>query len=170
MALWTVRLFLFAAAIMNGILVGGGTDRALIGFPAWQVVGPQAWATFSRQADLGNGRLWYPLWAFAGMLCSAMAAVLLLYWSVPASLTARLCVYAAAVLTIGGLLLTIKAAPIMLGLRRIGDDPGLLQHAFEGFTYWSYWRLACQFLGWLAILCALLTLSDVQAGTALMTP
>jgi len=158
MTLSMLRTLLFVAAVANGILVGGGIDRALIGFPAWRAAGPQAWATFSRRADLGNGRVWYPLWAFAGMLCSVAAAVGVTYWIAPPSSAFTIAIYAGALFTIGGLLLTLKAAPIMLGLRANNNDTAVLQHAFEGFSYWSYWRLASQFIGWIATLYALMTL------------
>jgi hypothetical protein len=154
-----LRTLLFIAAVTNGILVGGAIDRALIGFPAWRAVGPQAWATFSRHADLVNGRVWYPLWAFAGMICSVAAAVLVTYRSAPFSAACQIAVDAGALFTIGGLLLTLKAAPIMLGLRAIDNDPVALQRAFEGFSYWSYWRLGSQSIGWMTNLCALIALA-----------
>ena len=158
MTLSMLRTLLFIAALTNGILVGGAIDRALIGFPAWRAVGPQAWATFSRHADLANGRVWYPLWAFAGMLCSVAVAVLITYWRAPFSGASKVAIYVGALFTIGGLLLTLKAAPIMLGLRASDNDPVVLQRAFDGFSYWSNWRLGSQFIGWIANLSALITL------------
>jgi hypothetical protein len=156
---WMIRTILIIAAIMNGVVAGGGIDRAVIGFPAWRAIGPQQWATFSRHADLDKGRFWYPLWAFAGMLCSVAAAVVVTYWSTPTSGAAKVAIYAGALFTIAGLSLTLKAAPIMLSLRHTDNDPVVLQHAFDGFAYWSYWRLAAQFLGWLANVCALAVLN-----------
>ena len=148
MKLSAAQGLIFVAAIMNGILVGGGLDRALVTFPAWRAIGSVAWATFSRHADLGNGRLWYPLWGFAGMICSVAAAVVV-YWFSEAPLAARSAVDGA-LFTIGGLLITLKAAPIMLSLSRLGDDPLVLQQALDGFAFWSYIRLVFQVLGWLA--------------------
>ena len=161
MKLSSIQVFVLVAAITNGILVGGGLDRALVGFPAWRVVGPQAWADFSRHADLAKGRFWYPLWAFAGMVCSVVAAVIL-YLNTSVDHHARIPVYAAALFATGGLLLTLKAAPIMLGLSRVGNDPDALEGAFNGFAFWSYLRLASQFLAWLANLGSLAILSTIR--------
>jgi hypothetical protein len=44
-----------------------------------------------------------------------------------------------------GLLLTIKAAPIMLSLRSLGSDSLALQSAFDGFDWWGRWRNVVQF-------------------------
>jgi len=126
---------IFAASLMDGILVGGGIDRALVAMPAWHHVGPVSWATFSRHADLGNGLILYPLEAFSGMILS-VAAVILFRWESTAPRAAQMPIYAAA-LTIGGLLVTRKAAPIMLGVRNLGDDPAALQRAFDGFEFWG---------------------------------
>src|SRR5258708_37424001 len=41
------------AAFLNGLLTGGNVDRLLIASPAWERVGFEAWAEFSRNADLG---------------------------------------------------------------------------------------------------------------------
>jgi len=157
---WALFLIV-AAAVMDGILAGGGVDRALIALPAWRIVGPMGWAAFSQHADLGNGRLWYPLWALGGMICSVGAAIIL-YRDSRATSATRAPVYAAAVFMVGGLLITLKAAPIMMSINRLGNDPVALQHAFDGFAFWSYIRLGSQFLGWLANLWSLVALGSMM--------
>jgi hypothetical protein len=87
---------------MDGILVGGGIDRALVAMPAWHHVGPVGWGTFSRYADLGNGLVLYPLEAFSGMILSVAAAILFRAQST-APRAARMPIYAAALFTVGGL-------------------------------------------------------------------
>lgn len=45
--------------IVVGQLLGTVADslnRTLVEMPAWRQLGAQAWAAFSRRADLGNGR------------------------------------------------------------------------------------------------------------------
>jgi hypothetical protein len=140
---------IFAGSLMDGILVGGGIDRALVAMPAWHHVGPVGWATFSRHADLGNGLILYPLEAFGGMILSVAATILFCPEST-APRAARMPIYAAALFTIGGLLVTLKAAPIMLGVRNLGDDPAALQRAFDDFEFWGALRLASQTLGYFA--------------------
>ena len=38
-----------------------GVDRTLVGGPAWQALGAEAWTQFSRRADLGTGLIAYPV-------------------------------------------------------------------------------------------------------------
>jgi hypothetical protein len=111
-------------------------NRTLIEMPAWKHLGAQAWATFSRLADLGNGTILYPLAGIGGLLLVLAAAIVFRLgrrrpWFV------AIPVYGAALMVIGVILTTTQAAPFMLSLRRIGDDPRALQQAFEGFYRWD---------------------------------
>jgi hypothetical protein len=49
------RLLVAAAVFMSGILAETVVDRTLVGGPAWHALGVEAWAQFSRRADLGTG-------------------------------------------------------------------------------------------------------------------
>jgi hypothetical protein len=109
------RLLVAAATFMCGILAGAVVDRALVGGPAWHALGPEAWAQFSRRADLGVGLVAYPV--------EAIGATLLLIAALVSSrlgrnqehrVTPPLVV--AVIFSLLGLLLTAKAAPIMLSL------------------------------------------------------
>jgi hypothetical protein len=62
----------------------------------------------------------------------------------------------------GGLLVTIKAAPIMLSVRHL-TDPLSLDAAFEGFYRWGAVRGACQVLLFPVELWALLLLARPKA-------
>jgi hypothetical protein len=150
---------IFLACVMDGALAGGGINRALVHMPAWREVGPIAWAIFSRHADLSiRGLVLYPLEAFSGMVLSVLAAFLLAR-ARGVRLSARLPAYAAALFTIGGLLLTIKAAPIMLSVKNLGDDGPQLLQAFNGFELWGGLRSLSQALGFLANLLSLAAVS-----------
>jgi hypothetical protein len=150
----TVRL-LVAATFANGILASGNINRGLVDMPAWRHVGPEAWAAFSRFADLGRvAMVLYPLEAFAGMILSVIVAVQC-YRSGPRLRSARVPIYAAALLTVGGLVMTVRAAPIMLSVRHMGDDRVALQRAFEGFELWGGIRGIFQVLAYAANLWAL---------------
>jgi hypothetical protein len=50
---------------------------------------------------------------------------------------------------IAGLVITLKAAPIMLGVRDI-SDAAALQLAFDGFHFWGNIRGVCQVLVFVA--------------------
>jgi hypothetical protein len=149
------RRLIIAATLVNGLLASGNINRNLVDMPAWRHVGPLGWAAFSRQADLGwRAMILYPGEAFTGMILSVAAAAM--FWRErTVARAAAVPVYAAALLTIGGLLFTIKAAPIMLGVRHLGNDPIALQRAFDGFEFWSWWRGVCQCAAYLASLWAL---------------
>jgi hypothetical protein len=151
----SIRPFIIAATFVNGLLASGNINRNLVDMPAWRQVGPLGWAAFSRHADLGwRAMMLYPGEAFTGMILSVAAAAM--FWRErTAARTAAAPVYAAALLTIGGLLFTIKAAPIMLSVRHLGNDPVGLQRAFDGFEFWGWWRGVCQCAAYLASLWAL---------------
>ena len=113
---------LMVAAIMFDAMVAGiGLDRVVVQRPAWTRLGPQAWAAFSRQADLGNGLILYPTLAIGGCALS-IAAALSCGRDGRGTQGRPLPAYVAVVLTLCGLLLTIKAAPLMLSLRSLGSD------------------------------------------------
>ena len=154
---------ILAASLVDGVLVGGGIDRALVAMPAWHRVGPIAWANFSRHADLGNGLILYPLEAFGGMILSVAAAVIFRRDGT-APQAAQMPIYAAALFTIGGLVLTVKAAPIMLGVKNVGDDLGVLQRAFDDFEFWGTLRLASQTFGYFANMWSLVAILSAGSG------
>jgi hypothetical protein len=145
-----------AATFLGGILAGATFDRMIVQMPAWRRIGSRAWAEYSRKADLGNGLVFYPLVAIGGAVLSIAAAVAFHFdQTVPRSTAVP--IYGAAVLVIGGLLATIKAAPKMLSLRRIDDDNGLLE-ALKGFHRWSLVRAVPQVLAFVANLWSLVSL------------
>lgn len=120
--------------ILDNII--GTMNRTLVEMPAWRHLGAEAWAAFSRGADLGNGTILYPLAGIGGLgLILAAAIVFRLAPRRPWSVAIPL--YGSALLAIGVMLTTTQAAPIMLSLHHIGDDPRALQHAFEGFYRWD---------------------------------
>jgi len=84
--------------------------------------------------------------AIGGALLSLAAAVSLILEPKRSRLLTT-AVSMAAALAIGGLLLTLKAAPFMLSLRTIGNDNVAgLQQAFNGFWFWSAIRGVLQVL------------------------
>src|SRR5579872_2924236 len=146
---------ILGAILANGLLTGGGVNRALVHMPAWRHAGPLAWASFSRYADLGrNAMILYPVEAFAGMILSVAAAVIYVCRR-EAPRSAAWPIFGAAIFSIGGLLLTVKAAPIMLSIRHLGDNSASLQQAFDGFEFWGGWRSLSQGLAYLANLWSL---------------
>ena len=143
-----------AATMLDGFLAGTNVDRTLIQMPAWRQVGARAWADYSRHANLGPGLLLYPFMAIGGALLTVAAAIAFqVAGAVPRG--AALPIFLAVALALGGLLATARAAPKMLSLRRIGDDPAALQAAFDGFEFWGNVRSVCQVLAFAANVWAL---------------
>jgi len=130
--------------------------------PAWQQGGPQAWAEFSRHADLGHGLILYPIEAIGGALLAA-AVALSFRFDRTASRAAALPIYAAVALAIAGLALTLKAAPIMLGIKETADLPAL-QLAFDGFHFWGNLRGVCQVLAFFSLVWALAAVEPRTSG------
>jgi hypothetical protein len=153
MELTLTRALLIGATVLGGLLAGGNVDREFVAMPAWRRVGAEPWAAFSRSADLGNGLVLYPLEAIGAALLTLAAAIA--FWlDGDVARSAAWPLYAAVVLAILGLLLTVKAAPIMLGIRHV-TDRAALQRAFEGFRFWGNFRAVCQVLCFLAQVLAL---------------
>jgi hypothetical protein len=150
MASRTTRVSLIIATLIAGLLAGGNIDRVFVAMPAWQQVGASGWAEFSRHADLGNGLVLYPLEAIGGSLCT-LAASVSLYFDRTAPRAAAIPPYAAVMFAAGGLVFTVFAAPIMLGISDPGD-PAALRRSFEGFWYWGNLRALCQVLAFIALL------------------
>jgi hypothetical protein len=153
-----------AATALNGLLAGETVDRFIFGRSAWKRLGVEAWARYSREADLTvRGAMVYPSEAIGGSLLSIAAALSVLrHRGRPNEAVAPLA--AAAALSTVGLLVTAKAAPYMLRVGRPGDDARALRGAFGGFFRWSALRGACQVLAFGANLWSLSRLCGDRAG------
>jgi hypothetical protein len=152
--------------VVAGQVLGTIADslaRTLVEMPAWRHLGAEAWAAFSRSADLGNGKIMYPLAGIGGtVLILAAAAAFRLSPRRPGSVAIPL--YGAALMAICVMLTTTQAAPIMLSLHRIGDDPVALRQAFEGFYRWDSIRAVFGALEGCAEIWALVALLSVPVG------
>jgi hypothetical protein len=155
-----------AAAIVNGLLAGGNVDRAIVARPAWTGVGLAAWADYSRQADLGNGQVFYPAMAIGGTLLCVLAAILFLRAGrVPQE--AAWPVLLGASLMVICLPVSFVAAPFILSLRHIDNqDIAALGRAFDGSFFWGRFQMALHVLSFFANLWAISALSrNDSAGT-----
>ncbi|HEV2719199.1 MAG TPA: hypothetical protein VG323_04205 [Thermoanaerobaculia bacterium] len=144
------------ATLFGATLAGGFADRALVQMPAWKRLGAERWAEYSRQADLRSGFAVYPTEAFGGLILSIAAAIALHRERAPRP--ARVAACAAALLAAGGLLVTAKAAPIMLSMRENKSDDEA-RAALDGFWSWSQLRGALQVGAFVANVATLARLS-----------
>ncbi|MCV7199886.1 hypothetical protein [Mycobacterium angelicum] len=125
------------AAVLVGGLFGSLLDRSLVATPAWQRLGVSAWADYSRQADLGNGDLVYPVGAILwwGLVIGAAIAY---RRDAAAPRTARYPIYLAVGSVLGAIGSTVIAAPIMQHVGTVTDsDISTLHNAFQVFTVWG---------------------------------
>ena len=153
------RLVLTAATLVSGILAGGVVDRVVVGGPAWHELGAEAWVAYSRHADLGNGLVAYPVQAIGGALVIISAAVSN-YFDRDAVPMTTVTLYCAVVFSLVGLVLTAKAAPIMLGLAT-PQSPSATQQAFDGLFLWGlYVRGTTIVLTFIAVTCSLASLEQ----------
>ena len=159
------RLLLAAATLVSGILAGGVLDRVIVGGPAWHELGAEAWAAYSRRADLGNGLVAYPVQAIGSALLIIFAAVSSYFDRNTSSMT-TVPLYCAVVFSLVGLLLTTKAAPIMLALGA-PQSPSATQHSFDEFFLWGlYLRRAAIVLAFVAVTCSLACLDQRLKNSA----
>ncbi len=153
------RLLLVAATVLGGILAGGVIDRVVIGGPAWHQLGAEAWVQYSRRADLGTGLVAYPIEGI-GTTLLLIAAAISIYFDGTSRRAVTMPLYVAVALSVGGLLLTAKAAPIMLALAS-PQTAGAIQHAFDKFFFWGLYLRGS--LDTLAFVSAGWSLSNLRA-------
>ncbi|MGE2815527.1 hypothetical protein ACQI5H_10320 [Mycobacterium heidelbergense] len=136
-------MLIIAATVVAG-LFGSLLDRAVVATPAWRDLGVQAWANYSRHADLHNGLIVYSI---GGISCWALvfAAALAYRLDRSAPRQAGLPIYLAALSAIGAIATTIIAAPVMMHVGQLSDtDTAALHDAFQTFTLWGvYVRGIC---------------------------
>jgi hypothetical protein len=135
MATMRTRLLLGGATLLNGILAGGVIDRVIVAGPAWRELGAKAWVQYSQHADLGNGLFAYPVEAIGGAVL-ILAATLSNYFDRNANRIVMISLCSAVMFSLFGLILTAKAAPIMLSLAS-PQPAGAMQYAFDEFLLWG---------------------------------
>ena len=104
------------------------------------------------------GLILYPLEGIGGAVLSIGAAIVFYRSRRSMTRSAAVPIYAAALLALGGMLATTKAAPTLLGTRQI-SDPAALQQALNGFAFWGGVRAIFQFLAFCANLWSLVDVS-----------
>lgn len=137
----TTAILAILAVATGGPAAGFTLDRSIVALPAWHRVGVQAWAAFSRHADLGNGLVLYPIIGVSTWLLSMTTAVSYAIESGPAA--AATPVYLAAALALLPALATSRAAPSMLRIRH-AQEPAELETSLTRFTRWNHIRAITQ--------------------------
>jgi hypothetical protein len=155
-----VRALATAATIIGGALAGGNIDRSLVQMPAWKRVGARRWAEYSQHADLERGLPFYPIEGIGGALLSIATAIALRRVR-RVKRSAILAGNTAALFAIGGMLATLKAAPVMLSMKDAQTkSDAAVEEVFNAFHHWGDLRSVCQILTFLANVATLTLLGD----------
>ncbi len=144
-----------AATAVSGIVAGTTIDTAIVKLPAWRRLGAESWASYTR-GELPTSLVWYPLLGIGGVLLNLSAAVAVHRDTEGGS--AALPSRAVAMLALGHLMTTAKAAPRMMEVRDT-DDPEALQQALKSFTRWHLARTIVDASTFAANLRSLMSLS-----------
>src|SRR5437870_2024109 len=151
----TLEVALLAAAVMvNGLLAGASLDKAITQLPARRKIGLRAMAEYHRATDLGPGLFLYPPLGLGAPLLTWAAAVAL-YQGGDVSGGAVLWIAVGAVLSIGLILTTARAAPNLLRLRKGILSEKELTDLYERFATWSGLRSVLQLSTFLVVVLAL---------------
>jgi len=159
-----IKVILGAAVIFSGLLAGQTFDRYFVQFPSFKRLEIIYWANYSRYADLGNGLILYPLEAIGSFLLVLICTIMV--WKDRMVLKpASLLIFAALFLSLSGLVFTLLAAPVMLSLKTMHNDPELLQIAFHRFEYWGAYRGIAQVLLFFVSVLALLKIKPLETAS-----
>ena len=141
------------AALLSGWLAGQSIDRYVIQVPGFRHIDIIQWAEYTRHADLGNGLFLYPTEAVISFLLFIISFIIVIGSKQFNSL--KVPSFLALFLSASGLFFTIFAAPIILGIKSMPNDPILLQQAFDTFHFWGGLRAIVQVLAFFPALWAL---------------
>jgi hypothetical protein len=141
-----LRILIIISCLLTGFLAGENVDRYLVQVPAWRQMNMITWAQFVRHADMSmNGILLYPGEAIISAGLLIIASVIVLKNRIEFSVVAKP-LHTSTCFALAGLGLTIFAAPYLLSVWSMPDDPEFLQHQFNHFHFWGAWRAAAQIL------------------------
>lgn len=149
------RRVVTAATAVSGVVAGTSIDTAIVKLPTWGGLGAEPWADYTRR-ELRTSLVWYPVLGIGGVLLNLWAAVAVQRDADagPAVPPSR----AVAILALGHLLTTAKAAPRMVEVKST-DDPDALQRALDSFGRWHLARTVVDAATFAVNLRSLLSLS-----------
>ena len=145
-----LQTLLVIACILGGFLAGENIYRYVLEVPAWRHINIINWGEYSRHADLSyRGIFLLPTEAIVSALLLLIASIIILSQKETFK-SATWPVHSATIFALIGLGFTFFAAPYMLSVRTMPDDPVLLQHTFNRFHFWGAWRATAQILSFCA--------------------
>ncbi len=146
---------LIAATIANGLLAGASLDKALVQLPARRKIGLHAMAEFNRSTDLGPGLVLYPALGLGAPLLT-IAAAMAVYFGGDESNAGAPWILLGALLSVGHMITTARAAPNLLRLRRSIPADDQLEGLYHRFAGWSGARAVLQVSTFVVVVIALM--------------
>jgi hypothetical protein len=140
-----LRWFVSFACLLHGFLAGENMFRYTMEVPGWRHINIAAWGEYSLHADLGNGIFLLPVEAIVGAILLLLASLTIVKGKEEFQ-SAAFPVHSATFFALAGLLFTFFAAPYMLSVRTMVNDPVLLQDTFNHFHHWGFLRATAQVL------------------------
>jgi hypothetical protein len=121
-----------AATAVNGMMVGATLDQSIKQLPARHRIGPLAYSSYAQAADFVGGVRWYPPLALATLVTTGGAVAT--GYRDSKDTWRRVALAAAAAGTVGHMLVTARAAPTFLSLRRVGADEAAVGAVLDRFS------------------------------------
>jgi hypothetical protein len=143
-------IWLMITCIFDSVLGSTSLIKVLVELPARKKMGDIEFAHYGRAADLGNGRIIYPLLGIGGALLTIITWIDGVIINLPNIVIVPF--YLAAALSIIHSLTTVRAAPNMIKIGTIEDNDELLKTYLDRFIYWNKWRALVQFTTFLVLL------------------
>lgn len=129
------------ALVVNAMLGGASLDQAVKQLPARHRIGVQAFAEYSTAADLGNGVAWY---AGLGLTAAALALIAVIAAFRGWGSRRRVLLVAVVAATVGWLVVTAFAAPLVFSQLDVVGDPAALARIFDRFEVLNVLRAGLQ--------------------------
>lgn len=149
-----LKIWVTIACLLSGLLAGENVFRYVMEVPGWRHIDITNWGEYSRNADLKGGIIILPFEAIVSALLFVFSSVAMMsakheFQSVAWPL------HSATIFSIVGLVLTFFAAPYMLNVQAAGNNPELLQQAFDHFHFWGLLRAIAQVFSFFACVLAI---------------
>jgi hypothetical protein len=139
------RYLIILATILSGWLAGATVERFIVEFPAFRRIDIICWGNYTRHADLGNGIFFYPPLAIVPFFCLVIAVIIIIRYR-SSAVYIRPALYISLFLSFMGLFFTFFAAPVMLTVAHMPNNPDLLKNSLDNFYFWSLFRGIAQVL------------------------
>lgn len=145
---------LIVTTVFEALRMGASVFRGLIDLPARNRIGPVAFAEFSRATDLSTtGIIFYVIYGVGGALLTGAMWFVAVRTDSPVFVRRLSSVSVLCSLLI--LAFTTQAALLMFRVSTSPNDAAVLQELLDGFVFWTYPRLLCACISFIAIITAL---------------